>query len=309
MALLALLLGLLIAYPQIRDTVRYYPKSVRAKTGYAEKVEAGSLSPFRILLGLATPRVHDKTAGVYYPEATCYLGVIGLLFALSYQGWLWWVVATTFLLTMGKRTPIWKVIHPLCLRIPARFIYFLGVTLSIMSVHSLSTVYSQPIHMVSSHTLLPLELLNEKPTTVLMLLTILQAWDLLQNSSLVPMHPFTQMWQRPSQAYESPVTSYLKSCHLLQESTHRVIGLPYPNSTGQVQHIRTQGYNGGAAPTELTHILGGSQTYFWQDSRMLDWYGVKWAYTYRRLEPPKWKQTEVPHLYENTQVYNTPHEL
>mgnify|MGYP001561317547 CR=1 FL=1 len=292
--LLSLGLGFLIASPQLIMSLRYWPQSRRARQGYADKVAVGNSSWKSLLHGLFLPRTKQWLDGVYYTEYCCYVGYVGLLTAcvapLSY-----WhgVLLLAILLAMGKHTPLFHWTAWLHLRIPARYCYFINLSLAMLAIHGyiyLSTILT---------------------VTQLGILLALQVWDLAMNvSQLMPMNPYCQRWERPSRAFQTPLTRWLTS----RAFGKRVSGLPYPLRTGQVNRIRTLGYNGGSQAQWMADLRDdpnplGSGAHDWfslaEDSSKLDWYGVKYAYTYRPLKLPKWEPTPIPHLYRNRYVCHT----
>ena len=130
------------------------------------------------------------------------------------------------------------------------------------------------------------------------ILLLLQAWDLSMSvGRLIPTDPYCQRWERPETAYSSPLATFLTG------KSGRVSGLPYPLRTGQVNRIKTLGYNGGSQAQWMADLRGdpnpnGSGAHDWfaleEDSDKLDWYGVEYAYTYRPLKQPKWEPTPIP---------------
>ena len=139
------------------------------------------------------------------------------------------------------------------------------------------------------------------------------------------MQPYTQRWERPSKAYTTQVTAFLTP--LMGRTPYRVSGLPYPNSTGLIQGIKTMGYSGGFMTKKMAYFRGVTNPDGGEPDDLanlhLNWYGVKFAYTHRPLDKPyspggpnsdvnclsKWKATPIPHLYENMAVYKVPNDL
>ena len=282
--LLAYSVGGLIASPQIMRTLHYYPKSIRSKTTSSDKQRIGSIPAFRLFKSMFLPGLRDQADGVFYPEATLYIGIVGVVaafFSHSWHHWLLWVVS--FLMAMGRRTPLFGWLSPLMMRVPARWCYFASLSLAFMAVSGLSQLTDY-------------RLMN--------VLILIQSLDLcLNTSSLWPMEPYTQRWERPSRVFSKPYLS------LFQEPW-RVSGLPFPMRTGYVNHIRTLGYTGGG---QLTAMAGfrhdenpdGSGLHDWFQSENsqgeANWFGVRWAITQRPLLFP-WKPTPFSHVYENNSV-------
>ena len=288
--ILAYALGLLIALPQLIPALRYFPKSIRNGSSTQDKASIGSVPVLRLLKGLVTTRTHDQVDGVFYPEACGYVGVIGLLAALFSPSWHQWVlVIVAGVLTLGRRTPVFRWCAPLMLRIPARMVYFVGFGLVFMAVSGLAT-----LHLTQQ---------------ALLVICLLQAWDLCMNTSrLWPMEPFVQRWERPSKALAHPVVAFLKK----NLGNHRVSGLPFPLTTGQLCQFRSLGYNGGSGLKSMATLRGtldnpmGGGGHSWfetrEDGELNDSWGVKYAYSYRKLDPLRWKETSVKNLYERTEA-------
>ena len=230
--------------------------------------------------------------GIFYPEASVYLGWLGLVgvgcAVASGTGSVWHGIGLgAFLLATGRYTPAFRLAAMWSLRIPARYCYFFSLALVFISLHGWHSL--------------------QLPVNAMVLILLLQSWDLCMNTSrLWPMR-YTQRWERPSDAFNTPLTRYLQQ-HL---GGHRVAGLPFPNTTGQLHGFRTLGYNGGAQASWMARFRGDTTANgggghdlfaYGEEPNWTDWYGVRYAYTQRPLKPPRWKQTPIPHLWENTQV-------
>ena len=283
--MLALGIGLVLASPQLWQSLRYWPRMQRATHGYAEKVALGNIPLWAQLKQL----LHPTTAsvdGVFGTEAMTFIGLPALICCFWARNPVWMGVALlgTFL-AMGKHTPLFRWTHALHLRIPARYTYWISLSLAMLAIDGFSRL----------------------PTHVQIVLVLLQCLSLLLRCSrLWPMAPYVQRWQRPSEAFATPVARYLT----LVAGASRVSGLPYPLRTGGVNQLHTLGYNGGSQAQWMANLRGdsdpnGSGAHDWfrlnEDGPLLDWYGVRWAYTYRPLQG-KWQPTPIPHLYENTQA-------
>ena len=226
MLVLALLIGLLIGGIQILQTASYYPKSIRSGKSYAQLTEIGKVSPLQFLRGLLRPLPVRMVDGLFSPEITASVGITGLLMAsLTRDVRLWGLLAVFILLATGGW--LFRLTARVQLRLPARWTYFAGLTLAVMSTLGFSQVSLlspwRPILMWSQ---------------VLYLLLI--------HPRLWPMEPFVQRWERPSQACRGHATL----------ATRRVQGLPYPCTTGQIHHIRTLGYNGGSQLKAMAWLRG-----------------------------------------------------
>ena len=286
--LLAYTVGLALAWPQLRETWAYLPKSIRAHQTWQDKSAIGNISPWRFLKGLLTTRLHDQPDGVFYPEACCYVGLLGLMFACySSSAHQWLLLVTAIVLACGRLTPCFRWCAPFMLRIPARMVYFANLALVFMAVSGLSRF--------------------QFDNRLTMVIVILQSWDLLMNTSRLWPMLYTQRWERPSKSFNTPLMAYLKA----QPGDFRVSGMPFPNTTGQLHQIKSLGYNGGAGLAAMARFRGtagnpygvGGHDWFStrEDGPDLNWWGVRYAYTYRSLSG-KWFPTPIPHLYENLQV-------
>lgn len=267
---LSILLGLLISLPQLACTARYLPRSVRAHSTYQAKVERGNM-PLTHLRHLLYPPSPCQIDGLFYPEYAMYAGLLTPLLALLSSSWHQWAALLTFtLLAMGSRTPLFRLTHWLWGRIPARFCYFISLTVGFMAIDGLSHL----------------------PAQLQWGALFLIALDLcLTNPRLWPMEIYTERWAKPQEAYWNPLTRYLsgKVC--------RVSGLPFPNRTGQIQSIRPIPYAGGMA-LQSTHAQLGIIDPNGEDANhRLDTLGVGYAYTYRTLSYP-WIRTELPRLWK-----------
>lgn len=266
---LSILIGLLIGLPQLACTARYLPRSVRAKQGYAEKVERGNM-PLSNLLYLFKPRPASQVDGLFFPEYALYAGMLTPILALFSSSWHQWAALILFtLLAMGRHTSLFRLTHKLWGRIPARFCYFISLTACFMAIDG------------ASH--LPVQL-----QWGFLLFTALDLC--LTNPRLWPMQTFTERSAKPQSAYWTPLTRYLsgKVC--------RVSGLPFPNRTGQIQAIRPIPYAGGMALQATHDQLGISDPNGEDANHRLDTVGVGYAHTHRQLLYP-WTKTEIPHLW------------
>lgn len=177
MLLLALALGLLIGLPQIIPTLRYYPKSIRAQASYRDKVAIGKVGWRGLWCGLFNPLTVGQVDGVFYPEMCASIGLIGLFCALFSQSWHQWMAFYLFLL-LATGSWLFRLLSPFMLRIPARWMYFVGVTLAFMAVDGAYQLNLPPI-----------------------LLLLQAAYLLVFHVELWPMREFTQRWERPSWAF------------------------------------------------------------------------------------------------------------
>lgn len=285
MLILAIALALLIGAPQIIAGIRYFPKSCRQSRSFEDKTAIGNM-PFSHLASLVRGDRPGQIDGVFFTEMSIYVGIPCVILALFSPSWHQWMfLVAMIVMAMGH----WEV-FPVSLtflffRIAARFCYYISLGLVFMSAAALCRLTI--------------------PGPWMLALFLIQATDLcLRTSRLWPMSPFCERIDRPSRLYKSPLTEYLQ----IHAPGFRVSGLPYPNRTGQIQHIRTLGYTGGSALKSMHTFLevgnpNGAATHDWferlEDGEKLDRYGVKYAYTYRPLKG-KWKETEIPHLWRSS---------
>ena len=289
MLVLALGLGFLIASPQLWTAWWYYPRSIRSGKTAVQKMDIGNIPLSRMLRNLVAPTV-EPVDGVFGPEAMTFIGIPALSCTFFSGGSWWWVVAgLSAVLAAGCHTPVFRWTHRVHLRCPARYTYFVGLSLAFLAVEGF----------------------RHLPTKTQGLVLLLQSLSLLLTlPRLWPMLPYVQRWERPSRALDTPLTRFLSE----PKQTGRVSGLPYPLRTGQVNRIQTLGYNGGSQARWMAAFRqdtnpNGSGAHDWfalnEDGKRLDRYGVRWAYTYRSLTG-KWHPTSIPHFYENTLVQVAP---
>ena len=285
--LLAALLILLIAWPQVLATALYYPKSIRAGRTAEEKQAAGSIPLWRLVKGTVWPDL-NPVDGVFGVEALTFVGLPVLLLACRSTSPVWWtVLGLAILLSMGRLTPLFRLTHRLHLRLPCRYTILLSLSLVFLAIQGFTS----------------LSLSTQRATILLQIIHLA-----LVLPTLLPMSPFVQRWSYPSEAFSSPLAAFLEG------KTGRVSGLPYPLRTGQINRIMTLGYNGGSQPRWMAEFRGdrnpdGSGAHDWwalnQDGEALDRYGVRWAVTQRPLSG-KWIPSQLRRVFENTQAANSP---
>lgn len=283
----ALALGLVIASPQIWYALRYYPHSIRSGKTAQQKMELGNIPLWVQLRNACWPSV-EPVDGVFGPEACTFIGLPALCLVPFAGHSFWWIpLVIAMSLAMGKHFPLFRWTHYFHLRIPARYCYFVGLSLAMNSLEGCRhlTEHGQRFMLLAQG--------------VSLLWLLPRLW---------PMLPYVQRWERPSRAFGTPVARFLFG------EGSRVSGLPYPLRTGQVNQIHTLGYNGGSQAKWMAKFRNdpnpnGSGAHDWfalnDDGDALDAYGVRYAYTYRPLTG-KWKPTPIRHLYENTQAKSPP---
>lgn len=262
-------IGFAIGLPQIIPFLRYLPKTIRTK-----KVSSIGKVPWwhPIILIWPTKRCFN---GVGYWEMAYYVGIVplALIFASSSRAWIIGVVS--YLLMIGlfsKHLP----------RIPARWCFSFQFAIGWMAVSGLNNLH-----------------LTER---VLVCLIVIQAFDLIwNNAQLIPTLPYSELYQKPSRAFNTPLTHYLEA----NLGDYRVSGLPYPLFTGHINRFKTIGYCGGmqlklmAKWRKDSNPDGAGQHDFFKgdgDPNDLERSRVKYAYTTAKCD---WVHTEIKYLYLN----------
>lgn len=142
------------------------------------------------------------------------------------------------------------------------------------------------------------------PLKMVIPLLFLQCLDLAVHNLQLPTRPYTELYKKPSRAFDTALTRYLTT-HL---GKNRVSGLPWPLFTGHINGFKTLGYSGGmqlklmAKWRNDTNPNGaGEHDYFRsnEDSERLDISRVKFAYTLKRID---WIPTPIRHLYRNPRI-------
>lgn len=163
--------GLILGLPQIAPFLWYYFHSTRF--GQVFNKEEGRVSALR-LVQLFMPWDSQVPAfGIHYPEVSLYMSILPVLFMWFSDSRAWIPALIALLICLG--------IIPCIQRIPGRAIYLLSFCIAWMATNGLS------------HLALPI-----------IPIVFLQAYLLLQNSSIYPSTPFSQWWDRPSKLYSRP---------------------------------------------------------------------------------------------------------
>ena len=172
------LLGILLALPQIIPFLVYYLKSVRL--GEMVNQQYGKI-PLKKLTELFLPiRKHQHTNGVFYMEMAMYMGFLPFLFMWESGSRFWIVLIYGLSVCVGWLKPIQ--------RIPARALYIVTLSITILAADGLNK----------------LGLRNE----LLIMVLILQGTMLLFNRDIYPCYPFTQWWN--SDWEKMDYTGYLR---------------------------------------------------------------------------------------------------
>ena len=191
------LLGIIPALVQIAPFLWYWPRSVRS--GESNDPTIGRL-PWWKLRDLVLPTNSLKpTSGVHFPEVEMYMG-ISILFIWSLDRIVFYpFLCCIVLLLIGK--------VPSIQRIPARALYLLTFLLTFLASQNIGNLGLSNV--------------------LLAILTFIQSFLLLRNSSIYPSFPFSQWWDRPSKLYSRP---YDKDT--------------WPFFTGYLWNNQTSGYKG-----------------------------------------------------------------
>lgn len=279
MLILALSLGFLLSAVQWIPSLLYYKKSIRSGKSYQQKAEIGKVGIRELFLGIFRPDYRALVNGVFYPEicASVGLGIFFAFFSTSRHQW----IALSVFSTLAAGRWLFKILNPVMLRIPARWMYFVGLTLSFMAVDGFSRSGHQPL-----------------------VLCLQGMFLVLVHSQLWPMTPFVQMRESPSRAMLSDLSLFLYK----NLDGMRIAGLPFPLTTGQLIHAKSLGYNGGSqlkamAEFRLDRNPNGSGdhagNYLFEPD--LVWYGVEYKFSYLDLSKSTfWKKTPVRNLFQNT---------
>lgn len=267
-------IGFLIGSPQLIPFLRYLPKTIRT-----HKVSTIGKVPWWHPITLIFPS-RKNINGVGFWEMSYYVGITPL-FLIFYSNSIAWILAlTAYLLMIGlfsDKLP----------RIPARWCFTFQFAIGWMAVIGLTNLH-----------------LTEK---ALICLIVIQIFDLIwHNSDLIPTLPYSELYNKPSRAFSSPLVKYLEA----NLGEDRVSGLPYPLFTGHINKFKTLGYSGGMQLKLMAKWRNdgnpdgsGEHDYFRRntDDGRLSQYRVKFAYSRKGID--RWLKTPIKHLYKNPE-YN-----
>ncbi len=267
-------IGVLFGLPQLVPFFRHLPKTIRMN----QHDDIGKV-PWWHFSSLVFPQAFRYYVnGVGFWEMSYYVGLIPLftiLYTTSRAVVLVIMASLLMIGAFGKFLP----------KIPARWSYTFQVALIWCAIDGLNHLHL--------------------PNRVIILLCLIQAFDLWRNNSpLLVNHPYAELYQRPSWAFDTKLTTYLDE-HLGED---RVSGLPYPLFTGHINEFKTLGYAGGMQTKEMAAWRNdtnsnGSGEHDWfksnGDGKTLDEHRVRYAYTTKRIP---WANTCIPKLYRNPRL-------
>lgn len=266
-------IGVFIGLPQLIPFIKYLPKTIRAN-----KHDDIGMVPWWHPVSLLVPKLlRHNLNGVGYWEMAYYVGIVPLgLLAFSSSSWALIIGVVSYFLMMG----VGRRFFP---RIPARWCFSFQFALGWCAVSGLINLH-----------------LTER---VLAGLCLIQFFDLIwHNADLIPTSPYSELYNKPSRAFNTRLTRYLKGVK------GRVSGLPYPLFTGHINELLTLGYSGGMqlrlmAKWRMDRNPNGSGGHdFFRDNvdgECLDRARVEYAYTPAKIN---WEPTEIPRLYRNPRL-------
>ena len=266
-------LGLILGLPQVLPFIKYLPKTIRAN----KHDDIGKV-PWWHFVSVFKPN-RTSLNGVGYWEMQYYCGILVPILALFSTSRVWPLLLMSASLMMG-----FMAAH--LPRIPARWSFTFQFALGWMAVSGFNNCCIDSKLWLS--------------------MIVLQAFDLYwNNSKLLVTEPYSELPQRPSWAFNTPLTRYLEA----NLGDYRVSGLPYPLFTGHINRLRTLGYSGGMQLKLMAKWRGdtnpnGSGEHDWfkghQDSELLDRYRVRFAVTSKK--PDNWLPTPIRNLWRNPRV-------
>ena len=265
-------LGAILGLPQLIPFLKYLPKTIRT-----HKHDSIGTVPWWHFISVFHP-IKTSLNGVGYWEMAYYCGLLAPILACFTTSRVWPLTLISTLLMMGlfaSRLP----------RIPARWSFSFQFALGWMATSGFNNLCID--------------------SKVWLGIILVQAFDLYwHNREYIVTHPYSELPQRPSWAFNTPLTRYLEA-HL---GDNRVSGLPYPLFTGHVNRLRTLGYSGGMQLKSMAKFRGdtnpnGSGEHDWfksnTDGERLDQYRVSFAFSRKKLD---WPSTPVPDLYKNPRI-------
>lgn len=218
--------GVLIGLPQIIPFLWYLPKTARFKMASqnASKFNTFALGSIFNQGYVSTTKVN----GLLGTEYVLYMGIIPLITVFFSTSRAWLNLLIAFMGMIG--------ILPEIGRYSCRWAYLFTFSFVWMAVNGLNNLH-----------------LSE---SLLFLVLIYQGFDLLNNSKIYPLFPFTEWQRKPSEFFCSDRALSRKSGDYL----------PFPLFTGYFNNLKTRGYTGGFALKETMekngiHDPNGQQLY------------------------------------------------
>lgn len=269
-------IGFAIGLPQLIPFLRYLPKTIRTK-----KVSSIGKVPWWHPITLLFP-TKSCFNGVGFWEMAYYVGIAPLVLMASSTSRVWLLGVVSYLLMIGMFSKFLP-------RIPARWCWSFQFAIGWMAISGLNNLH-----------------LTER---ALVCLIVIQAFDLIwHNADLIPTSPYSELYNKPSFAFNTKLTRYLEAANL---GDYRVSGLPFPLFTGHINRFKTLGYSGGMQLKLMSKFRNdnnpdGNGSHDWfkdndYDERLTK-YRVKYAYTKKNIG---WIKTPIKNLYRNPNFENS----
>ena len=263
-------IGFLIGLPQLIPFFKYLPKTIRT-----HKVSNIGKVPWWHPISLICPKLlRHNLSGVGYWEMAYYVGIVPLVLIASSTSRAWLLAVVSYFLMIG-------LLSKFLPRIPARWCFTFQFAIGWCAINGLNNL--------------------NLAKNVLISVILVQIYDVLwHNSDLIPTLPYSELYNKPSRAFNKPLTRFLEA----NLGDSKVSGLPYPLFTGHINRLRTLGYSGGMQlklMAKWRHDANpdgsGVHDFFKGDGNIHDLERVcKYAYTTKRIP---WKHTRIKNLYVN----------
>src|SRR3990167_3758504 len=179
------------------------------------------LIPFMKHLPQTIKRVNDKCEESPAIERRFYVGIIPIMLLPLSTSRIWPLVVMSALFSLG----LFKDIFP---RVHERWLIVLQFCIGWMAVSALNSLNLAPIPLA--------------------ILVSVHAFDIYwHNRECFPPRPYCELWQKPSRAFNTPLTLYLEK----NLGDDKVSGLPWPLFTGHINKLKTIGYCGSMQTKEM----------------------------------------------------------
>lgn len=235
--------------------------------------------PFLRYLPKTIRKATSEKVEVKFFEKSWYIGILPVILALFSTSRIWPLFILSLVMSrgyFGKYLP----------RVPERWLVLTQFSLGWMAVSGLYKLHLS--------------------VDQIALLLFIQGFDLYwHNKSLIPTLPYAELYNRPSRAFKTQLTTFLES-HLKPDE--RVSGLPYPLFTGIINNIKTLGYCGGMQLKLMAKFRGdtdpnGAGAHDWfklkGDDEALDRHRIKFSYSRKRID---WPSTSCKRVYQNPRI-------